>query len=434
VVTDQQSVGLILPVMISSDLPPVESQRGRKVAPPRRLSREDEAFDGIEEIEPEAEITVPDGQVPKGPPGSDTPSPPPGELAGAAGRRAPPPRRARDEESGIEVDLDLDGEAGEAAPTPRPPAVTSPAAVPPPPPVPPTPVFEAPSPTLEAPSAAASTPGGPQADAEVAAPTADGKPTGTPAPKAPKRKKPWWSELFEEDYAKTIDTPTEKDVAREADFIERVLNLAKGARVLDLGCGLGRHAVELASRGYEMVGVDHSTLMLAKANEHAAERGLGVNFVKGDMRKLSLDAVFDGMYCWSQTFGYFDEQTNHGVLESIHRALRQGGTFALDVANRDFVAPRSPTMVWFERPGCVCMDEMKFDFYTSRMIVKRTVLFETGRSREIEYSMRMYSLHELGRMLHGCGFRVLEVSGHRAHPGTYFGSESPRIIVAAERV
>jgi hypothetical protein len=46
----------------------------------------------------------------------------------------------------------------------------------------------------------------------------------------------------------------------------------------------------------------------------------------------------------------------------------------------------------------------------------------------------MYSLHELGRMLHGCGFRVLEVSGHRAHPGTYFGSESPRIIVAAERV
>ncbi|MBW2529773.1 MAG: class I SAM-dependent methyltransferase [Deltaproteobacteria bacterium] len=251
---------------------------------------------------------------------------------------------------------------------------------------------------------------------------------------APKRKKQWWVELFEEDWLRTMDTPTQRDAAREVDFIERRLRLQAGGRVLDLACGQGRHAVELASRGYQVVGVDLSAGMLSVAADHALERGQRVNFVKGDMRKLSLDAVFDGIFLWSSSFGYFDDQTNINVLESIHRALRKGGMFALDVTNRDFVAPRSPTMVWFEQPGCVCMDEMKFDFFTSRMSVKRMVLFESGRSKELEYAIRLYTLHELGRLLHQVGFKILEVSGHRAHPGAYFGSESPRTIIVAERM
>src|SRR5690606_7784407 len=111
------------------------------------------------------------------------------------------------------------------------------------------------------------------------------------------------------------------------------------------------------------------------------------------------------------------------VLERIARALRPGGMFALDIDNRDFIAPRSPSMAWFEKPGAVCMDEMRFDFYSSRMFTKRMVLFETGKSREIEIAIRLYTLHELGRLLHKVGFKVVEVSGHRAHRGAYFGSE-----------
>ena len=107
--------------------------------------------------------------------------------------------------------------------------------------------------------------------------------------------------------------------------------------------------------------------------------------------------------------------------------------YIIDVTNRDFVAPRSPTMAWFEKPGCVCMDEMKLDFYTSRMVTKRMVMFEDGRSTELEMSIRLYTLHELGRLLNKIGLRVIEVSGHRAHRAAYFGCESPRIIITCEK-
>ena len=79
------------------------------------------------------------------------------------------------------------------------------------------------------------------------------------------------------------------------------------------------------------------------------------------------------------------------------------------------------------------MDEMQIDFITSRMKVKRTLMMDDGRTKEIEYSIRVYALHELGKMLHDNGFRVAEVSGRTATPGVFFGCESPRTLILAEK-
>jgi SAM-dependent methyltransferase len=302
--------------------------------------------------------------------------------------------------------------------TPPPPAVatfstTPPLASPPPPP-----------PAATPPPPAAAAPAAPAAAAAPAAP-----PTETPR----KRQKPWWEELFGDDYLRTMDRVEPKHVRRECDFIEDRLGLEKGAVMLDLACGPGAHAVELASRGYSVVGYDLSLAMLARAADEAQERGQKLNFLQGDMREMAFEDTFDGVYCWQTSFGYFDDEKNVNVLQRIHRALRAGGMLLLDVINHDYVAPRQPSLVWFEGDGCVCMDEMAVDFFTSRLRVKRTVMFEDGRAREVDYNIRLYALHELGKMLHECGFKVIEVTGHPAHPGVFFGSESPRLIVLAER-
>jgi hypothetical protein len=117
----------------------------------------------------------------------------------------------------------------------------------------------------------------------------------------------------------------------------------------------------------------------------------------------------------------------------VHRALKSGGQFLLDVANRDFLLMQSPSLAWFEGDGCVCMDEMHVDWITSRMRVKRTMMLDDGRTKETEYSIRVYGLHELGKILHDSGFRVVEVSGRIATPGVFFGSDSPRVLILAEK-
>jgi SAM-dependent methyltransferase len=250
---------------------------------------------------------------------------------------------------------------------------------------------------------------------------------------ARKRPKPWWEEIFSDDYIHTMEKLDPKFVRKECDFIEDRLGLERGAIMLDLACGCGVHTVELATRGYNVVGYDLSLAMLATAQDEAQDRGQKINFLQGDMREMAFEEAFDGVYSWSTSFGYFEDEKNLNVLSRVHRALRQGGMFLLDVVNRDYVCPRQPSLVWFEGDGCVCMDEMHVDFITSRLRVKRTVMFEDGRSRECEYAIRLYGLHELGKMLHDTGFKVAEVTGHPAHPGVFFGSESPRIIVLAER-
>ena len=327
---------------------------------------------------------------------------------------------------------------------------------PPPPPTPPTtkrqisiepPPLTPPAPSLRP---GDGTPGTPPVVAVAAssAPTTEGSApppvAAAPASAAPasvptlelsgrKRQKPWWEEIFSDDYIRTLEKVEHKAIRKECDFIEDRLGLEKGAIMLDLACGAGTHAVELASRGYNVVGYDLSLAMLARAQDEAQERGQKINFLQGDMREMAFEEAFDGIYSWSTSFGYFDDEKNLNVLSRIHRGLRQGGMLLLDIINRDYVCPRQPSLVWFEGDGCVCMDEMHVDFFTSRLRVKRTVMFEDGRARECDYSIRLYGLHELGKMLHDTGFKVVEITGHPAHPGVFFGSESPRIIVLAER-
>ncbi len=248
-----------------------------------------------------------------------------------------------------------------------------------------------------------------------------------------RKARPWWEELFNDDFIRTMAKITDAQIAKEVDFVEESLAVAKGAMLLDLGCGTGRHAIELTRRGYKVVGFDLSLPMLAKAAEEAQERSQKLNFVQGDMREMTFEDTFDGIYCWNTSFGFFEEDKNIQVIQRVHKALKKGGQFMLEVGNRDYIIRQAPSLAWFEGDGCICMDEMSIDWITSRMKVKRTMMMDDGRTKEIDNTVRLYSLHELGKILHDAGFRVAEVSGRTGTPGVYFGNESPRTMILAEK-
>jgi SAM-dependent methyltransferase len=172
---------------------------------------------------------------------------------------------------------------------------------------------------------------------------------------------------------------------------------------------------------------------LALAADVARERSQKINFLQGDMRELAFEEMFDGILCWNTSFGYFEEEKNISVAQRVFRALRPGGMFLLDVSNRDFVVATTPCQLWYEGDSCVCMDDASVDFITSRLRVKRSIIMDDGRTLECHYSVRLYGLHELGKLLHDVGFRITEASGHASTPGVFFGPSSPRIIMLAQR-
>jgi SAM-dependent methyltransferase len=160
---------------------------------------------------------------------------------------------------------------------------------------------------------------------------------------------------------------------------------------------------------------------------------LSVNFVHADMREMAYDSQFDAAYCVLTSFGYFDEETNLRVATSICRALKPGGRFLVDTINRDYIVSDLPSRVWWEGDGCVVLEEVDFDFHTSRVLIRRSIVFGDGRQVENEISIRAYSLHELGRVLRRAGFQVLEVSGSLENKEPFLGAASRHVVLVCER-
>jgi SAM-dependent methyltransferase len=280
----------------------------------------------------------------------------------------------------------------------------------------------------------------------------DTPPTENDTRKRKRRVKQWFEEIFDEDYLRTLPFMTPRQTQREAEFIlssilsQDVSKSGQGGaaapsaaagpspqRVLDLGCGYGRHALELAARGHKLTGLDLSLPLLIRAADEAQRRGLQIDFIHGDMRELTFDGQFDAAYCVFTTFGYFDDETNRRVTQSIARALKPGGRLLIEVLNRDHIVNDLPTRIWWEGDGCVVLEEVDFNYFTSRLMSRRSIVFDDGRQVEQDISIRAYSLHELGKMLHHADFRVIEVSGSLSTRARFFGGASPQILILAER-
>jgi SAM-dependent methyltransferase len=243
----------------------------------------------------------------------------------------------------------------------------------------------------------------------------------------------WYEGWFEGDWLDQIALRFPPEQAVEAvDFIVERLGLEHGARVLDVACGHGRHANELARRGMRVTGVDASPRSLDIARETAAAEGLDVGFRELDMRELDYDGEFDAAICLFTSFGFFDEAGNQRVLDGVARALRPEGSFLIDVVNGLALFRFYKERPWEELDDDVLfVQEHEYDALAGRNRSRWIFVRPDGTRSELRHSLRVYTPVELAERLRVAGLEV--EGGWGGWDGTDLGFEGRRLILVARR-
>ncbi|MBK7824006.1 class I SAM-dependent methyltransferase [Nannocystis sp.] len=338
----------------------------------------------------------------------------------------------------------------EKAPPPPPP-VAEKVAPPPPPPLPPPPPFGERGPDKPTPPPPPEKAGPPRPPEKPNVPPPPTKPP-PPVSKVPPlaaavaaaaaaapataggRKHGWHDDAFGDHFASIQPIDADQSAELDAVFIRKSAELGAGQTVLDVACGDGRHCFALANLGLMVTGLDSSLSQLVRASQRNEATEAGVTLLHGDMRALPRDRSYDVVTCLGSSFGYFEgDAQNRQVLQEMVEVLRPGGKLVLHVFNRDYLVAVMPCRSWWQGRGCLVLDVADMNYFTNRMRIHRTVVFEDGRQFEHHMYFRAYSLHELGKLLTSFGMRVLEVSGSRDTRGRFYGATSAEIWIVAQR-
>lgn len=217
--------------------------------------------------------------------------------------------------------------------------------------------------------------------------------------------------------------------AADLGFVTRHLGVAPPARLLDMPCGAGRHALALARAGYEVTGVDLSADALARARTAGA--GLPARFVRSDMRDFAAEQPFDGALCLGNSLGYFGVEGMAAFLARLAASLRPGARLVLDSATcAESIFPlQAEREIEFE--GGAYRSRYAYDAMASVLKTEAELTLD-GEVHTLRYAHHIVTSEALVRRLREAGLTVLALYGDtddaRYEPG------SPRLVVVAERV
>lgn len=253
-------------------------------------------------------------------------------------------------------------------------------------------------------------------------------------------KKQWYESLFEnyaEKYEKECFT---QGTQGECDFLETELKGNKSLRILDVGCGTGRHAIEMTKRGYNVTGIDLSDCQLQKARENAKRENLEIDFQKQDARNLNFYNEFDVavMLCEGGFPLMETDEMNFEILANVSDSLKEHSKFIFTTLNglfplyhsvEEFCASES-------KDGNATYRSNSFDLMTFRDHNLTEVEDDSGNKLTLDCNERYYVPSEITWMLKSLGFNKIEIFG--AKLGAFsrndkLTTEDFEMLVVAER-
>lgn len=251
--------------------------------------------------------------------------------------------------------------------------------------------------------------------------------------------KQWYETLFE-NYAEKYDSEVfTQGTIGECAFLEREFSFDKSLRILDIGCGTGRHSIELTKRGYNITGIDLSESQLARAREKAKAENLEINFLQGDARNLPYDSEFDAaiMLCEGGFSLMETDEMNFEILKGAAKSLKENGKFIFTTLNALFPLFHSVKEFMDENnKENTTYRSNSFDLMTFRDHNITDIEDDDGNMRSLDCNERYYVPSEITWLLKSLGFKKIDIFGSKI--GAYsredkLTTEDFEMLVIAEK-
>ncbi len=250
--------------------------------------------------------------------------------------------------------------------------------------------------------------------------------------------KQWYEQLFE-NYSKKYDEESfTQGTMGECDFIEKEINHIERTQILDIGCGTGRHSIELRKRGYSIEGIDLSQTQIERAIEKSKTEGLKIDFKVADARKLEFESEFDLviMICEGAFSLMETDDMNYQILKNASKALKPKGKLIFTALNALF--PLYHSVKDFINSGAEkgATSENTFDLMTFRDHSVYETEDDSGNKLSLKCNERYYAPSEVSWLLKSLGFTMVDIYG--AKLGEFsrtdrLTTEDYEMLVIAER-
>jgi 2-polyprenyl-3-methyl-5-hydroxy-6-metoxy-1,4-benzoquinol methylase len=225
-----------------------------------------------------------------------------------------------------------------------------------------------------------------------------------------------WYEILFENYARKYDEESfTQGTIGECNFIEKELQYNKNLKILDVGCGTGRHAIQLTKRGYRVTGIDLSASQLQLAREKAKKENLKIDFLQHDARNLPFDNEFDVaiMLCEGGFPLMETDEMNFEILKNVSKALKKQSKFIFTTLNGLFPLYHSVEEFCASNlnEGNATYKSNTFDLMTFRDHNITEVVNDSGNKITLKSNERYYVPSEITWLLKSLGFQSVEIFG-----------------------
>jgi SAM-dependent methyltransferase len=241
----------------------------------------------------------------------------------------------------------------------------------------------------------------------------------------------WFKDWFNSRYYHQLyQHRDEQEAAKFIDKLIEYLSPEKGASMVDIACGKGRHAIHLSEKGFDVTGIDLSEASILDASQYEHDR---LHFFQHDMRLPFWINYFKYAFNFFTSFGYFQtDRENQNAIRSIAQSLQPNGIFVLDYLNAAYVEQQ---MVHQEEK---IIEDTQFSitrWYDDRFFYKKIIVHENNFEAPKVYTEKVsrFTLNDFEKLFQPQGLQILKVLGDY-QLSAYDAAQSPRMILIAKKI